>query len=433
MPRSHHAKVASRNAGETTVRIVHISDTHSRDYDSIPAGDILVHSGDFTNQGHPDEVAQFNAYLKRVPHKHKVVICGNHELGFDRMTLAQRWKAVGDGVDGFVMLDQSSAVVMGIKFYGCSANNCGRMAFGASVEDRAVQWERIPADTDVLITHNPPLAIMDNAWVRRTGQTACALCNGETHPNFEHWGCPPLRKAVERLAIPLHCFGHVHDANGIEVHGATHYSNASMDIARKPCVIDMLVDDAARMDVPAAAAPPVAAEHATTTQQAAATTPLHACTLAVGDDALWRQNRAPVLDADSQDPNRKTVMLWKELANAPKNQQWVIAPAPGGAAGHVVISSMWSQSGDPRAPDRFLAANLDGDGAIRLSSKPFVWVLVQPVGDIRVSQPYQAYSIRAGRDGPLLAANVQRSGLVLQPPNDRTHPATWIVEHHSTQ
>ena len=33
--------------------------------------------------GHISEVKQFNAWLGTLPHKHKIVIAGNHELSFD--------------------------------------------------------------------------------------------------------------------------------------------------------------------------------------------------------------------------------------------------------------------------------------------------------------------------------------------------------------
>ena len=50
----------------------------------LPDGDILIHAGDFTRCGHLSEVREFNAWLKSQPHKHKIVIAGNHELSFDQ-------------------------------------------------------------------------------------------------------------------------------------------------------------------------------------------------------------------------------------------------------------------------------------------------------------------------------------------------------------
>lgn len=76
-----------------------MSDTHSKThlikYD-IPYGDIFIHAGDFTNCGRSEEVKQFNEWLGRLPHPHKIVIAGNHELSFDpkfSLPLAQDGKS----------------------------------------------------------------------------------------------------------------------------------------------------------------------------------------------------------------------------------------------------------------------------------------------------------------------------------------------------
>jgi 3',5'-cyclic AMP phosphodiesterase CpdA len=71
----------------TDSRIVCISDTHamtSHIRKKLPDGDILIHAGDFTRCGHLAEVREFNEWLNSQPHKHKIVIAGNHELSFDQ-------------------------------------------------------------------------------------------------------------------------------------------------------------------------------------------------------------------------------------------------------------------------------------------------------------------------------------------------------------
>ena len=48
------------------VRFVCISDTHAQAEKirtELPPGDVLIHAGDFTNTGTPNEVMQFNAFL----------------------------------------------------------------------------------------------------------------------------------------------------------------------------------------------------------------------------------------------------------------------------------------------------------------------------------------------------------------------------------
>ncbi|KAI4564494.1 hypothetical protein MJT46_010292 [Ovis ammon polii x Ovis aries] len=74
-------------AGHT--RFVCISDTHSRtDGIQMPYGDILLHTGDFTELGLPSEVKKFNDWLGNLPYEYKIVIAGNHELTFDKEFMA---------------------------------------------------------------------------------------------------------------------------------------------------------------------------------------------------------------------------------------------------------------------------------------------------------------------------------------------------------
>ena len=59
------------------------------------------------------------------------------------------------------------------------------------------KWDAIPSDTDILITHGPPLGIFDKN------------ING-----FE-CGCGDLLQAVkERVRPRLHIFGHIHEGYG---------------------------------------------------------------------------------------------------------------------------------------------------------------------------------------------------------------------------
>jgi len=68
------------------VRIVCISDTHGQHAKlSVPAGDVLIHAGDFMAFGDtPKEIVDFNHWLGKQPHRFKVVIAGNHDLMFER-------------------------------------------------------------------------------------------------------------------------------------------------------------------------------------------------------------------------------------------------------------------------------------------------------------------------------------------------------------
>lgn len=62
------------------MKIVCISDTHmSHDAIEVPPGDVLIHAGDFTCGGSLKEVAGFANWFAGLPHKHKVLVAGNHD------------------------------------------------------------------------------------------------------------------------------------------------------------------------------------------------------------------------------------------------------------------------------------------------------------------------------------------------------------------
>jgi Icc-related predicted phosphoesterase len=65
-----------------------------------------------------------------------------------------------------------------------------------SAEEIQQHWEKIPNDTDILITHTPPKGILD-----------------ETNKQIEV-GCPYLRKTIETQQPKLHIFGHLHENYG---------------------------------------------------------------------------------------------------------------------------------------------------------------------------------------------------------------------------
>ena len=51
--------------------------------DEIPDGDVLVHAGDLTNTGGLKEIREFCSWMATLPHQHKIVIAGNHDITLD--------------------------------------------------------------------------------------------------------------------------------------------------------------------------------------------------------------------------------------------------------------------------------------------------------------------------------------------------------------
>lgn len=96
------------------MRLVLISDTHGlHDRLTIPDGDVLIHAGDMSNGGEPEEIREFGEWLATLSHRNKIVIAGNHDFLFqDEPAKAQSL------LRGCTYLQDSAAVIDGLRFYG---------------------------------------------------------------------------------------------------------------------------------------------------------------------------------------------------------------------------------------------------------------------------------------------------------------------------
>jgi len=236
-----------RKRKKKKVRLVVISDTHNKHHLlNIPDGDILLHCGDFShmydwaNYLHtpgaslPKTVTDFNTFLGTLPHKHKVIIAGNHELGLPKLPM-EKLKATFTNA---IFLQDTSVILEGILIYGTAWNNIPTMAYGANPEKRAEKRKLIPKDTDILLTHNPPLSIRDLAHDYQTQY--CGRCKME-HKLRAHWGDENLLNVVQAIKPKVHCFGHVHEEAGWETRGDVTFVNAATDMAQKTFYFDFYV------------------------------------------------------------------------------------------------------------------------------------------------------------------------------------------------
>jgi Icc-related predicted phosphoesterase len=195
---------------ERPLRIVCLSDTHSRHANmAVPDGDVLVHAGDFTKRGTLPEVAAFDAWLASLPHRHKIVVAGNHDFLFERQPSLARAT-----LRSALYLEHEAAEVAGLRVFGSPwqpwfhdwAFNLRRG------EALRAKWAEVPADLDLLITHSPPYGVLDRVW------------------DGERVGCEDLRTALARIRPRLHVFGHIHEAYGsieLDAFPGTRFVNAA--------------------------------------------------------------------------------------------------------------------------------------------------------------------------------------------------------------
>ncbi|CAE8639441.1 unnamed protein product [Polarella glacialis] len=174
-----------RNGSSTRrgLRLVCISDTHGHHRElELPAGDVLIHAGDFTLHGKEEQARDFNAWLGEQPHRTKLVVLGNHENN-------SGWnKSAAELLSNATLLRQSGCHV---KVKGSEDLRVFGTDFFWPCPSGNPNFAEIPLDTDVLIAHGPALGCADGGR-----------------------GCPSLLEAVQRIKPELVVSGHVHFARG---------------------------------------------------------------------------------------------------------------------------------------------------------------------------------------------------------------------------
>ena len=233
----HHGEFPKQ---PNTIRFVCISDTHNKTKSlKVPEGDVLLHSGDFSNIGDDKDIIHFNDFLSTLPHTHKVVIAGNHDLSFDlenNASLKRNFNNLNSlnaaetkaKLRNCIYLEDSGINLLGYNIYGSPwtptfydwAFNLDR---GENIRKK---WELIPANTEILLTHGPPHRILDRC---SDGFSA---------------GCEELIIKIQEFRPMVHLFGHIHEAYGTFFDGTTNYINASICTLRyspsnKPYVFDL--------------------------------------------------------------------------------------------------------------------------------------------------------------------------------------------------
>ena len=245
------------------MRVVLISDTHTRHKyltskgmgNILKEGDLLIHAGDFSSVGQKGEVQNFIKWLDQQSKNYTygaIFIAGNHDRSFDPKYFREyedndlwgdfshlkkpEWVCnilsdLKSSSSSVTYLENQDVTVNKLKIWGSPVTPWffgEKWAFnkqrGAEIKE---VWNKIPVDTDIIITHCPVIGRLD--YVPSTKEYA---------------GCEELRNKIEEIKPVLHVCGHIHEGYGESIVNGTVYVNASIcdrfyDPVNKPIVIDI--------------------------------------------------------------------------------------------------------------------------------------------------------------------------------------------------
>lgn len=213
------------------MRICAISDQHGF-LPEIPDCDLLVIGGDISPMQNQQDwwIGEFLPWLMELAARRIVVIgiAGNHDFIIQERGL--HWA----NEFPWIYLQDSGIELGGVKFWGTPWQKWfGGWAFNAPENDHGEEFleekfRLIPADTDVVIAHTPPVGILD-----RVGRS--------------HVGSVALNRHIQRVTPTLCVFGHIHVGYGVEtVEGVTLCNAALTDtktgeyvLNREPFLFDV--------------------------------------------------------------------------------------------------------------------------------------------------------------------------------------------------
>lgn len=206
------------------IRIVAVADTHEHHHDVIiPDGDILIHAGDMTMLGERKRIKECFEWINALPHQHKIVIAGNHDLSLSPETPMYHDLKMKEFLDAYPAITYLCDTGTTVKVRDRTLNIWGSpytVAFNDWVFQYAENersWNDIPNDTDILVTHMPPHGILD---------TIDAISRGG---DCFSGGCKYLRNRVLTVKPLVHVFGHLHDSGGqIQEKDGTTFVNAAI-------------------------------------------------------------------------------------------------------------------------------------------------------------------------------------------------------------
>jgi Icc-related predicted phosphoesterase len=174
-----------------------ISDLHVY-FPKMKGGDLLIIAGDLTAKGSLQEYLNFFDWLKIQDYRKKILIGGNHDgllrtqQTFVKTYLYSKDKQCEYLIDSEIEFEKTR--IWGHPWVPLLKNankNCRNFMLGNVNSE--IKAECIPEGLDILISHGPPLSVLDKI---KTGEQA---------------GCPFLKKMLRTKKPKVMVFGHIHE------------------------------------------------------------------------------------------------------------------------------------------------------------------------------------------------------------------------------
>ena len=228
--------------GNKKLKICCISDTHEN-HDNLvmpPKIDILIYAGDFTNwkSSKENSVNNFLNWFKKQKAKYKFLVCGNHELYFSSLKKSKKDALIEElKKENIFYLDSNFGDChdLDLNIYGFPQTlkrNLFYMADAFEVSGTKMNEicnVNLDKKIDILVTHCPPLNILDKAY------------------GYKHIGSLSLLEdLILRVKPKIHIFGHNHDEPGFRIYEYDSeeilFINASKAFSNDPFVFDYYYD-----------------------------------------------------------------------------------------------------------------------------------------------------------------------------------------------
>lgn len=165
-----------------------IGDLHG-ELPEIPSCDILLLAGDIalsddieTQEKHLN--GPFSKWLDEIPVEQVIGVAGNHDIALkENLAPDLNW----------ILLEDSSIEVEGISIWGSPWVPPCYGVYQKSDTDLIETYERIPEDTDIVVSHSPPFLVGDKIF------------------RNSHAGSKALRKKIQESWFGWVVCGHIHE------------------------------------------------------------------------------------------------------------------------------------------------------------------------------------------------------------------------------